>query len=278
MNSRECLSLLNLAPDSSGQDIKLAYRMAVKQWHPDRHQQASVLLQEKAEKKMQALNTAYSILTNYYKQHGHLPGYISPKVIAKPFSNTNTTQSKTTGASVRPSHREPPIKSSAAEPRYQKPVPKKTMAGLIWISGLLLVIIVFYSFDSIFQNSTNEKTMIAMKQSDAIKTSPNPNGVTSTTEPTEKQNEGDSTRAKSPFAVKERTSAFAPSSTLGIYKEPEDSKYFTYGDTGGRVFEIQGVPTKTIGNIWYYGQSEVHFQDGRVKSWIKLDNKLKARK
>ncbi|VAX01090.1 hypothetical protein MNBD_GAMMA21-1844 [hydrothermal vent metagenome] len=278
MNSRECLSLLNLSPDSSGQDIKLAYRKAVKQWHPDRHQQASAMVKEKAERKMQDLNTAYSTLTRYYDQHGHLPGFVPPEVVAAAVTDTTRTPPQSTEDDIRSSYREPQGRPHTTESQYQKPVPKKSSSGLIWFSVILLTIIVFYSFDNIFEDNNNENIDIALKQTDVKKQSPGTNGTASPTEPNEKHVEEDTTKAKSPFDVKKRTSAFAPSSELGIYEEAEDTKFFTYGDTGGRVFEIQGVPTKTVGDIWYYGQSEVHFQDGRVKSWVKLDNKLKARK
>lgn len=45
------------------------------------------------------------------------------------------------------------------------------------------------------------------------------------------------------------------------------SAYFTYGDTPGRVYEVQGLPTRTEGNLWLYGASEVYFENGVVSSW-----------
>ncbi|MGD8926421.1 MAG: hypothetical protein PVG20_06210, partial [Thioalkalispiraceae bacterium] len=94
----------------------------------------------------------------------------------------------------------------------------------------------------------------------------------------ENKDELEEEQVTSPFITKERKSAFERNSRLGVYGESEDEKYFTYGDTAGRVFEIQGVPTKTKGDIWYYGNSEVHFQEGRVKSWYVAEgNRLKAK-
>lgn len=43
--------------------------------------------------------------------------------------------------------------------------------------------------------------------------------------------------------------------------------YFTYGDPPGRVYEVQGVPTRTEGDLWLYGASEVYFENGVVSSW-----------
>ncbi len=281
MNTQECLKLLNLSSDATGQDVKLAYRKAVKQWHPDRHQQASALVKEKAEKQMQALNTAYTILSDYYDKHGYLPGYIRPESTRDTFSKANTANASTNPADTN-THRRPFQQTEAGnkETQYQQPISKKKSSGLIWFAAVIVVVIIYSSFDSFFPDN-NEETMALTKQSNQenkISNSKNSANTNATSVTNEDKAYEETEKIKSPFSVKERTSAFAPSSTLGIYEEPEDSKYFTYGDTGGRVFEIQGVPTKTIGDIWYYGQSEVHFQNGRVKSWVISDTNLKAKK
>jgi hypothetical protein len=54
---------------------------------------------------------------------------------------------------------------------------------------------------------------------------------------------------------------------LGMQDKIDDGYFFTYGDTPGKVFEVQGVPTRTVGDIWFYGKSEVHFNKGTVVSW-----------
>ncbi|HLA87074.1 MAG TPA: DnaJ domain-containing protein [Anaerolineales bacterium] len=44
-------------------------------------------------------------------------------------------------------------------------------------------------------------------------------------------------------------------------------KYFTMGSSLGEVYSIQGVPTKTEKDIWYYGSSRVYFFKGKVMRW-----------
>lgn len=44
-------------------------------------------------------------------------------------------------------------------------------------------------------------------------------------------------------------------------------KFFTYNSSIGDVLSIQGPPDKTENNIWYYGDSYVEFQLGRVIGW-----------
>ncbi|HEY9199504.1 MAG TPA: DnaJ domain-containing protein [Gammaproteobacteria bacterium] len=48
---------------------------------------------------------------------------------------------------------------------------------------------------------------------------------------------------------------------------PPNTAFFTYGDPPGRVYEVQGVPTRTEGGLWLYGESEVYFENGVVASW-----------
>jgi len=281
MNSRDCINLLNLASDSNDQDIKFAYRKAVQQWHPDRHQQAPALVKKKAEKKMQDVNTAYSILSDYYKKHGYLPGYAPTEPLATNFTNVSSANTYPNSEEFgRDSIKDPENNIDSNKTDYRKPIVKKKSTKFIWISVMLIGIISFYSFDTIFSDSI-DSSMNAGSQTAPNKLLNN-SVVTQNTNPspatTDIINKEEIEKIQSPFSVKKRKSAFAPSSTLGIYEEATNNKYFTYGDTGGRVFEIQGVPTRTIGDIWYYGKSEVHFQDGRVKSWVKLDNQLKVKR
>lgn len=46
-----------------------------------------------------------------------------------------------------------------------------------------------------------------------------------------------------------------------------ESKFFGIGTTMTDVIEIQGAPSKTNGNTWYYGKSFVVFNNGRVVDW-----------
>jgi hypothetical protein len=41
----------------------------------------------------------------------------------------------------------------------------------------------------------------------------------------------------------------------------------TAGSTLGEVYDIQGVPSFTEGNIWHYGKSSIRFAQGKVVSW-----------
>jgi hypothetical protein len=59
---------------------------------------------------------------------------------------------------------------------------------------------------------------------------------------------------------------------------PPAGKYFTYGTPLGEVYSIQGVPSKTEQDTWYYGKSKVYFAKGKVLHWDEdPGNLLKAK-
>ena len=49
--------------------------------------------------------------------------------------------------------------------------------------------------------------------------------------------------------------------------ETPNEKRFTIGSSLGEVYAIQGVPTKTENDVWYYGNSKVYFAKGKVYGW-----------
>lgn len=56
----------------------------------------------------------------------------------------------------------------------------------------------------------------------------------------------------------------------------QESGGITVGSTLGEVYSIQGIPTLTQGDTWYYGKSSVRFEQGKVVSWTQHpDNPLR---
>lgn len=61
------------------------------------------------------------------------------------------------------------------------------------------------------------------------------------------------------------------------HRRPSEKKYFTFGTSLGEVYAIQGVPTKTEQDIWYYGRSKIYFAKGKVQRWEESpDNPLQT--
>ncbi len=54
-------------------------------------------------------------------------------------------------------------------------------------------------------------------------------------------------------------------------------RFFTHGTSLGEVIAIQGVPTRTEKDVWYYGNSKIYFSEGSVIRWEESpDSLLKA--
>lgn len=63
------------------------------------------------------------------------------------------------------------------------------------------------------------------------------------------------------------TGADAATQAPSVAQTPGDSGGISIGSTLGEVYSIQGVPTLTQGDTWYYGKSQVRFSKGQVISW-----------
>lgn len=61
-------------------------------------------------------------------------------------------------------------------------------------------------------------------------------------------------------------------------KEPAaHQRLFAHGSTIGEVYSIQGIPTRTANDVWYYGTSKVYFSNGVVVHWEQTpEHPLKA--
>jgi hypothetical protein len=64
MEIKRCFEILELDPNASIEEAKLAYKDIVNVWHPDRFSHNS-RLKEKAEKKLKELNIAYETITSF---------------------------------------------------------------------------------------------------------------------------------------------------------------------------------------------------------------------
>ncbi|MGC2518187.1 MAG: J domain-containing protein [Burkholderiales bacterium] len=61
-----------------------------------------------------------------------------------------------------------------------------------------------------------------------------------------------------------------------VAESPRETGGISAGSTFGEVYAIQGVPTMTQGDTWYYGRSSIRFYEGKVISWeAHFDNPLR---
>jgi len=69
-----------------------------------------------------------------------------------------------------------------------------------------------------------------------------------------------------------------PDPNTSSEEEEEELSFYTEGSSVKDVITVQGVPSDIKDGKWFYGESEVHFKDGKVINWVrKSGSPLKAR-
>ena len=216
MDFHRSYELLGLQPGNTWDDLQAAYRRQVQKWHPDRFEQQPELKVE-AEHRMQALNEAFRLLEQYYREQGRLPleppRHTAPAASQKP----------------RPSETTVPPQRSRRQRREPSSVPR---LGPWIIAAALLGFGVYYLLDLVM--SSRHQTI-----------------------------DVDHSRIELPEDPEQPPAQWSKSAAAR--KPPMVT--FGYGDPPGRVLEVQGIPTRTVGDLWFYGDSEVYFEKGRVVSW-----------
>jgi hypothetical protein len=64
-----------------------------------------------------------------------------------------------------------------------------------------------------------------------------------------------------------RPGSQSPDQAFAHQSPHESGPAFTVGSTIGEVYSIQGIPTRTEGDVWFYGESRVFMAQGRVTGW-----------
>lgn len=215
-----CYKILNINNRASADDLKKSYRSLIQKWHPDRYRDE--VKKAEANNKLQELNVAYKILSDYYKKHNILP--LSRSI-------THSTKQKFTATESKKTQRTSYAKEKITATN------RKNKIQYVFIVFFLIVTLnfVYQYLDSIILSLS---TPLEYTQDIPI----------------------------TPINIKKR-----------VKEEDSDTQYFTYGSSIGEVIEIQGPPDRIVENVWFYGESEIHFKNGYVDKWTRTTSKeLKA--
>jgi len=260
MNTQQCYRVLGLDQGCSWHELRAAYRLQIKHWHPDKHQQQPDK-HTLAEQKTQQINHAFRTLTDFRKQHGYLP-------ISEPAeSKQDAAAQPTTNVSAEKSH------PAGTEELYQRQAntPRQSTFGRNAL-GLVVVIATagFIYFSLLTPEEAKHSSQHAPRTTNNAKNNKliqpskeTPYTARSSNEASHPTPHSKTAAANTPLTANKR-SLGRNKSTLS---DELSEKFFTYGDTLSKVIEVQGVPNHTVGDIWYYGTSEVHFSDGVVSAW-----------
>ncbi len=242
MNFLQCYQMLDLEPGCTWAELQTAYRHLVQQWHPDRFE-AHPDQHHLAAQKILELNEAFEMLSRHHTVYGHLPGEPVPVPVQRSASTeTKRSRSQRTAIPVAP------VGAAGKTPRWLLVIAMAVLGAALYLA-------------------ITDKSTVELPTPDTLATPEEPEGMLESD-----VTETDAMDAPEPPAP---TAVPAPASTVTAPTLP--AAFFTRGDTPGKVFEVEGVPTRTVGDIWFYGKSEVHFNKGVVVSWQESpDRPLKA--
>ena len=235
MNFLQCYEMLGLPPGCTWDELQAGYRRQVQKWHPDRYEQTPDQ-QSLAAQRMLSINEAFGILAQHYRQFGTLPGEPEPE------------EASAEMPSAAPDETDAPADTA---------VPDETVAAAAAPAA--------YAHASAWNFAPHvepDQVFPVRRRHDTLSMVPwvvlfGMFGIGYLLLAHLAENGGsefvDGLRAERPGPA--------------LPPPPPGKVFFTRGDTPGRVIEVQGIPTRTSGDLWFYGNSEVYFENGVVASW-----------
>lgn len=259
----DCYKILAVKPDCSWDELRKAYKLQIKKWHPDRFK-ANTAEKQAADDKIKYITAAYKQLSEYHREHNRLP-VIETGSNVQPSPSTNFQKNVTNKASDTVSFK-------------TKPSTYKTH----FLLRVIIIIILIGLLLKMYLAETSDTVNDIPYKGDAYESAIN----STNTRPAEKIDKQSTARNEShgrSSLQNQRELVDGPlagkTSLIDSSKENKATdEFFTYGSTIGEVITIQGAPDKVDGDTWYYGESEVYFYNGAVVNWKRsADSHLKAR-
>lgn len=290
------LEILGVGPDSTPQDIKLAYRDLAKVWHPDRFPNDS-RVRRKAEEKLKEINHAYKVLQGYDPvSRGRSRPNANRKTEPKPENEHQRPDDSEQYSSSPPFGRKGDGRTASPIPKFKNRIPRWA-----YIIGVILAIRVG---GHLVEMSKTERTYrpstptyapgpVVVKQPDSFPPPKSgdpkivlpPTGQDVITAPTiasPKQIDRISPDRPKASGSEIHGSAGppipAPTSALREKTNRVPEGFFSLGSTKDEVLAIQGTPNEINDRYWKYGYSRVDFKGDRVVSWdVSPSSPLKVR-
>jgi len=273
------LRVLGLNPDATERQVKVAYRVLVKVWHPDRFE-GDQGLREAAEAKLKEINSAFALLSSTFSSGGT---WQRTRRATTPASAGATAQNQPAAERPRtsgPLRDSTPTRSSS---RWIFPAVRVFFRVFLVAAAVLLGRYLWIAFDvqgfagqgaaNVYgygkQSLLNELAAPKRRFVDAVEQDLRrlnllhsaPAAVempqTAETAPPGKGKAGHGTAAA-------RQPGKGQNAAHTIYP------YITVGSTRDEVLEELGTPTASTESKLVYGRSELDFRDNRVDGW-KID-------
>ena len=274
------LAAFELARDATQTEIRDAYRVLAKVWHPDRFQ-SDDQLRGKAEEKLREINSAYQVLTTVEDKDAYRPS-------SRPTAPAEAFPQATAAASEERPHRPPstsqfnaPFVMTRRTSRRWLVIPAAILvAGGFWITLRYIHLVVWDTRSPTTTDgpATRQTSGPLMDDSHPDTTGNRARAGAAWQGSKEQPARNDSARPPEMRGVHARTTGASSGASVVVY--PHDDPlvpYFTVGSTKDDVVRVQGPPDRMTGNVLKYGVSEVYLKNGRVESWhIDPSTPLKA--
>ena len=256
MDLRKCYQIIGISRDCTWDELRSAYRRQIQKHHPDRFQQQPEQ-QLIAKERTLELNKAFDILEEYYRKNGKLP---TDALKSSAVKSQHQTRTEETTSKAGHTESNTTVQIKPAKPKQSAP---KTSWGLVIVIALLGYIIFWENTPQ----SGNSHSYPSTDDSFYGRKSKTLDGVSGNSPQDRLPDNADNAQIHTRPRINANSSPSTSSAPLGMESKIHEGPFFTFGDTPGKVFEIQGIPTRTVGDTWFYGASEVHFKKGVVASW-----------
>lgn len=237
--------ILGLRREAGWLELRQAYKTLVNIWHPDRFQQ-DARQRQLAEEKTKEITQSYKELAEYYRTFGALPHALHAAQTAVPEEYVAPPAENFQDAPpVRETHYQEPDQNDVPPPLEHPAGPSKFTTRALAIATLVFV--VYFLSQDFPPNSPSGPRKEANHSEPAID------------------------------AKKDTKAGLPAASEPAEDADSDKERFFTVGASLGEVYSIQGVPTRTETDVWYYGKSKVFFEKGKVVRWEEdPDNPLRA--
>jgi len=242
---KDSYRILGQNPSCEWSELRKSYKKLIHLWHPDRFPENSTE-KEVANEKIKAINIAYNQIHAYYRENNALPSIETTENAPQSGHPIRAKNDEAVSAGAKPGPERPKTNRPASKPEGRsKPSVESAWRPSYGIAIACFSLVAFYF---IYTNST-EQHPHTPDDTQAHKSHYSSAPVTDSPVYADQDLDADEEKISDRKIDKK------------ISDRSKHDAYFTYGDSIGKVITAQGVPDRTDGDVWYYGQSEVHHID-----------------
>jgi hypothetical protein len=278
------LHALDLAPSATEAEVRKAYRLLVKVWHPDRFQ-GDEKLSQAAEAKLKEINSAFEFLTSTSTERGPWRPPAQPTEDEGPSTSQAQSATDGTASTQSPSGAASPVEIPDLAPRltYRSAI-RLAFKMVAVLLALLLCRYLWIAFDAPDPTGGDVARVVDKSKETILKGTEGPRArfINAIERDIRRFFPGDTATAPSETPQTPQTAPEASQqATLTASQKPAIThpngassiapakilSYITVGSTKDEVLAQQGTPTASTDDKLVYGKSELYLKGGSVIGW-----------